>query len=222
MSGDGYGLPGATGTAKPVTGISSVGSVSATAPSNAGATPSPTSAPSTTTPTPSTASSSGFQLATPTYGTNMMGNPAWVDDWAKAGSPDLNTWYQQQHGYMDMSKPLPTPDQPVFAPPPPPPAAVPAAPAPAAAPPPAATNWWSPKAGPAPSVTRNTLWGSSPVSAAELDALPDAFVASPSFLMQYGSSPSAQDYQRWRLGPEKYLQIQNNQATDVMRSGGYR
>jgi hypothetical protein len=215
MSGDGYGVGGTPQAVSPTTGATTA-TTSATAPttgattSNAGATPSPLGAPSGLLQADN--SSSGFQLAPTSMGTNMMGTPSWADDWAKAGSPDLNSWYQQQQGgYMDMTKPQATPEQLVFAPPTPPPAAA-AAPAPAAAAPAQQQgNWWTPKAGQAPAVTKNTLWGSSPVGQAELDALPDAFVASQSFLNQYGSSPSAQEYQKWRLGPEAYFAIGNEQ-----------
>ena len=229
MSGDGYGLPGTTqapgqatvgnsnaqlpgmtAMASNNTPGATTGGNTATA-SNAGATPSPTSAPSGLLQADN--STSGFQLAGPSYGTNMMGSPSWADDWAKAGSPDLNSWYQQQQGgYMDMTKPQATPAQLQFAPPP----AAPAAAAPAAAAPAAPAqqqgNWYTPKSGTAPTVTKNSLFGSSPVNQAELDALPDAFVASQGFLNQYGSSPSAQAYQQWRMGAPAYFDMQNKQA----------
>lgn len=226
MSGDGYGAGGTTQAVAPTTGATSGTTTasatpttgSTTAQSNAGATPSPLGAPAGLLQADN--SNSGFQLAGTSYGTNMMGTPNWADDWAKAGSPDLNSWYQQQQGgYMDMSKPQPIPEQLQFAPPPPPPvAAAPAAAAPAA---PAAAqgNWWTPKSGAAPVVTSNSLFGSTPVSSAELDALPDAYVASPSFLMKYGSSPSAQDYQRWRLGPEAYFAGQDKQRALQQQMG---
>jgi hypothetical protein len=227
MSGNGFGMPGQTQTAyNPTTGTMGASASSATPTTGS-------TAPTTTGQTPSTApqgllqadnSNSGFQLAptSQTPGTNIMGTPSWMSDWSKAGSPDLNSWYQQQQGgYMDMSKPTATPAQLQFAPPPPSPAA--AAPAPAAAAAPAQQqqqgNWWTPKSGPAPAVTKNTLWGSTPVGQAELDALPDAFVRSQSFLNQYGRSPGAQEYQKWRLGPEAYFNIQNQQ-NDIRQKAG--
>lgn len=221
MSGDGYGLPGAPQAVAPTTGATT-----ATTPSTGATSPS-TTAPSTASPATTTPqgllqsdnSTSGFQLAAPTQGTNLMGTPSWMDDWAKSGSGDLNAYYQQnQGGYMDMTKPQATPAQLQFAPPPAPaaPAAAPAAAAPAA--PQQQGNWWTPKAGPAPAVTKNSLWGSTPVGQAELDALPDAYVGSQSFLNQYGSSPGAQDYQRWRLGPQAYFDIQRQQDAMANRS----
>jgi hypothetical protein len=88
-----------------------------------------------------TTPSGGFELATPTAapspaaptagGTNLIGQPSWMNDFMASGGGDLNAYWQKMQGQQNVQQ-RPETKQLEFAPPPPPPAAAAAAPAAAA------------------------------------------------------------------------------------------